>query len=621
MANNVIRATELDFDNIKESLKLFLQNQSEFQDYDFEGSGLSVLLDVLAYNTQYNAFYMNLLANELFLDTAQIRESVVSRAKELGYTPKSAAGAIAFLNMTFTPSGSPNAVTIPKNTEFSSTIDGETFTFVTPTTTTVSANSGSYVATNVKIVEGTPLSFNYTVDLTTSQQFILPNANVDVSSLSVTVQESASNNANSIYSRANNLFAVTANSTVFYLEENSDGFYELKFGNGILGKGLKNGNIIQTEYRICNSDKPNGANTFSGPNSIDGVTTFTISTSQRAYGGTGQETIDSIRFNAPKSFETQNRAVTKEDYKRIVKANFTDVQSVSVYDGGDVTPPKFGKVFLAIKPKNEDVLTIQRKTEIIDLLKDHTAISIDPVLVDPEFVYVIPRHEILFNKDNSTKNASQILNQVVAFTDTFNDNQLGDFVDDFRLSKYVDFIQTNAKNIDSLITNIIAQKRFIPTTGVASNYTISFGKNNISKGSINKGFILNSSPFTFQSKECFLGDDGAGNVIIYTLEGSTKITLVTNVGTIDFDENKVSLVDFNPTGISGTSIKVEVHVQKPDITSELNEIIQISSEDMSITVSDINSGKVLAKTSTRSFSDPINTTNGETTTIISGDFF
>ena len=343
-ANSTIRVTDLNFNTIKSNLKAFLRGKPQFTDYDFEGSALSNLIDLLSYNTYYNAVYTNMVGNEMFLDSAQIRNNVVARAKMLGYTPTSARGSSAVLDVTITPSTNVTSVTIAANTLFTSTIDGIQYKFTTPEAYVLLQSTG-YTSNTIVIKEGEPLQERFTRDTSSSsQRFILSNPSIDTTSIKVQVQTGGSNTTLRTFTEASNLVDVQANSQVYFVQENEDGKYELLFGDNILGKALDDGNIVIANYRVVNGSTTNGANNFVAPAALGGQASFTVAVANSASGGANAESVPSIKFNAPKSFQRQNRAVIKNDYARTILAEAPDIQAVSVWGGEDNDPPIYGKV-------------------------------------------------------------------------------------------------------------------------------------------------------------------------------------------------------------------------------------------------------------------------------------
>ena len=326
-----LRVTELDFDNIKANLKTFLKSQAQFKDYDFEGSGMNILLDVLAYNTHYLGFNANMLANEMFLDSASLRSSVVSHAKTLGYETTSARAPVATVNVNLTTSD--NSKTMNAGTAFTTTVDDTDYQFVTIADVTAT-NTGSAVPfDSVKIYEGTYITTNYTVDSNeVDQRFTLSDANADTSTLTVKVQTSSSDTTTTTYTKATDITQLTSNSTVYYLQETDSGLYEVYFGDGVVSKALSDGNIVQLQYVVTNKSLANGASSFTSPSSIDSVTSITVTTVASATGGAESESIDSIKLQAPLDYAAQGRAVTVDDYKTYTKKLFASSAAVDVVE-------------------------------------------------------------------------------------------------------------------------------------------------------------------------------------------------------------------------------------------------------------------------------------------------
>src|SRR5210317_1336213 len=324
-ANSGIAIAELDFDTVKTNLKTFLEGQAQFQDYDFAGSNLNVLLDVLAYNTYYNNFYLNMLASEMFLDTALIRDSIISHAKELNYLPRSSRGAEATINIEITPSDTPASINIPKGTEFTTVVESNTYTFATTESHIITADvNGDYIANNLIIREGYAIEEFFAVTSNTSQRFVLSNKDIDTRSITVKVRESNTSITNTTYSYATSLFGLGANSAIFFLQPAEKEKYEVVFGNDIAGKRPVNGNLVEVYYQVCNREESNQASAFSSASSIQGYSNVAITTVSRARGGAAPESIADIKFNAPRNVQVQERAVTKNDYKILLQQRFPE---------------------------------------------------------------------------------------------------------------------------------------------------------------------------------------------------------------------------------------------------------------------------------------------------------
>ena len=577
-ANTYLNITEVDFADIKSNLKTYLQSQTQFNDYDFEGSNMSTLLDVLAYNTHYNAFYTNMLANEMFLDTAQQRDSVVSRAKELGYITRSARGSSA--NVTITFSGVSNAVSefeLPKNSTFTTTINNRTFTFVTPESNIVK-NISNVFSKAVTITEGTPITQEFTVNDASPVKYVIPNENVDTRSIRVTVKESSSSSANTIYTQATNIREVNNQSAVYYLQETHDKQYEVLFGTGSLGKPVVNGNVIQVEYRVCHGTQTNGANTFS----IDSISitpshsSTSLSVNSVARGGVEIESVDSIKFNAPRNYKIQNRAVVAKDFERIILNENTNLSSVIAFGGEEAVPAVHGKVYIAIKPQGELIPTTTLKDEIKNSIKSRTMLGIDPVIIDPTYLYVVPTIITYYDTLRANIGTSAIQSLVRNSIINYSSNNLEQFGKRLRYSRFV----RELDNTDDAVLNNEAsfqmQKRFVPSTTNATLVELEF-HNPIVTNSIS------STSFTFNTFVSQLDDDGLGNIRIFRFNtNKEKVFIDSTAGTIDYTTGKLSMSSFLVSAYDGIEIKVSADPINKDIVPVREQVIIISSADATI---------------------------------------
>ena len=470
-----LRVTELDFDQIKTNLKTHLKSQESFKDYNFEGSAMNTLLDVLSYNTHYNAIYGNMISNEMFLDSAVKRDSVVSLAKHLGYTPRSATCSTARLNVTVNnPSGSPATLTMPKGTVFRSRVGGTNYQFVNMSDTTITPTEGVYSFTNVDVKEGTLLNVSYTKDSSAnSQRFLLEDNNIDITTLKVTVQNSITDLTTATYTEASNILEIGSNSEVYFIDAVEKGFYEVTFGDDILGKALSDGNIVTLEYVVCNEDEPNGASDFTLQTGIGGSTNATITTVINAQNGGPRESIDSIKFNAPKYYSSQNRAVTAEDYKVILPKLYQNVDSMQVWGGEDNDPPVYGKVFLAIKPKTGKTLTTSTKNAIKQTyLAGKTMVSITPEIVDAGYICILPTINVYWNPNITSSSATEIATKVRDVVQNYANNDIKNFDSVFRYSQFVNRIDLADAGIVSNITTIRCERHFDAILNQESKYTL-----------------------------------------------------------------------------------------------------------------------------------------------------
>jgi hypothetical protein len=579
-ANTYLKVTEVDFDDIRTNLKSYLSTQDQFQDYNFEGSALATLLDVLAYNTHYNAFYLNMLANEMFLDTAQQRDSVVSRAKELGYLPSSAIGAQANVSLTFTGIANTNAqFTIPRNATFTTTVDDVSYTYVVPTAKTV-VNVSNTFSTSLIIKEGTPLTHRFTVSASNPERYIIPNVNVDTSSIKVTVQESASDTTTTEFLRATNTKQITGTSAVYFLEESADKKYEVVFSPGTLGKPVKNGNIVIIEYLVCNAKDTNGAKTFTVDNLNLGVsyTSVAVTTNKASSGGNTQEAIESIKFNAPRNFQTQNRAIVKNDYERIITTENADIQSVIAFGGEDADPAVYGKVYIALKPVGALMTTNNKKAQIKTSISDRTPLGVDPVMIDPEYTYIIPTVKVFYNRTLSTATTSEVQSAALTAITDFSTNNLEQFDKRFRFSRFVRVLDNlTVAEVLNTDASVQMQKRISPLLNISQSIDILF--NNPIRTS-----TLSSTQFVFETFNCFLDDDGLGTVRIYRFDDTnTKVIQNSNVGTINYTTGKITLSNFNVSSIVGTQLKINATPDTLDVTPLREQILIMQSVDAVVT--------------------------------------
>jgi hypothetical protein len=480
-----LRVTELDFDTIKNNLKSFLNQQSEFTDYDFEGSGLNILLDILAYNTHYNAYYLNMVANESFMDTALLRDSVVSHAKTLGYVPYSTKSPVALINFTVTTtSTTPATLTLPAGYSFlSNQIDGKSYNFVVLEDTTVTKSNTNFYFENLAISEGQLVTYSFVHNQSTNpkQVFTLKDANIDTTTIKVQVSPSTSNTSLTSYSKVTDVLDVTYDSTVFYLQESKSGKFQIYFGNDVVGKKLADGSVVYVTYLLNNATAANKANNFiaaaSTTDSIGNVLTrFIINPVSAAAGGSDRESVDSIKFGSASQFSTQNRLITFKDYESYIKKNYPAVDSLTVWGGEDETPPAYGKVYIALKPKANYYISESEKTRIInEIIKPKSIVAVDTIIRDPEYLYLLVQNYVEYDKNKTTQSADAIRTGIRNAVLTYAQSNLNKFAATFVLSKLqdgVDAVDYNAIRGSETILKL--QKRFEPDLTKASNYNINF---------------------------------------------------------------------------------------------------------------------------------------------------
>ena len=596
MAIKRIDISELDFDDIKTNLKTFLSQQDKFTDYNFEGSGMSILLDLLAYNTHYLAFHSNMLANEMFLDTATQRNSVVSLAGQLGYTPSSAKAPTAVVNVNVN-NATGSSITMAKGTKFLTVIDDVSYNFVNRNEITISPSDGVYSFNNLTIYEGTLASYSYTVDSSnTEQKFLIPNKNVDIDTLRVTVQTSSSDSTTNTYTRATTIKELSSTSKVYFLQEVDNGQFEVYFGDGVIGDAVEDGNIVTLEYIVTNKTNANGASSFTVSGTIGGFSNITVTTVTDAQGGAEPESTDTIKFNAPKSYSAQDRAVTVEDYKIKVRELYPNAQSVSAWGGEDNDTPFYGRVFISIKPTSGSNLTTSTKQSIVTQLKSYSVASVTPVIVDPETTDILLNSTIKYDSKLTTKSIDDIKSLVNTTLTNYNTATLQQFDGVYRYSKISRLIDETDTSILSNITTLNIRKSFTPTIGSSTRYEVNFANalyNPHSEHNKNAGGILSSTGFKINgnNNEVFLDDDGAGNIRLYYLTtGSVRTYLNNTQGTINYNTGSLVINSLDVSSISnvrGTSSSVIELTVKPssnDIVPVRNQVLNIDVANSTITV-------------------------------------
>ena len=603
-----LKVSELDFDQIKTNLKNFLNDQNEFADYNFDGSAMSILLDLLAYNTHYNAFYLNMVVNEMFLDTASLRNSVVSRAKHLGYTPTSVRGAKAYIDITITPANTPSNIIIEKDTQFTSTVNGISYIFATTGSTTINVNAnGIYTSANVELSQGIPLTHRYTANTADpDQRYILPNANTDTSTLTVQIQTSATNTNLYTYSVANDTTTINSTSNVYFLEEDTDSRYRVYFGDDIIGRKLVDGNIIVLKSLISDATAPNGAKTFTPVSTVGGYSNVTVSTLTSASGGADRDTISSIKFNAPKSYQAQNRAVTINDYIRILQRDYTAAESVVAWGGEDNDPPVYGKVYIAVKPTSGLTLSTTTKNDIKNnILGKRNIVSITPEIQDPDYLYVTIDSTVKYDSSKTANTSATIADLISNTIYSYGTDNLGLFSNEFRYSPLIKKIDESETSIESSLSTVKLKRTFTPSINVASSYTLKFS-NEIFHPYTDYIDSVTSTQFSHVDDsntaqiQCSLQDSN-GIMQVYRTVGANRVIVANNVGTVSYTTGLVSLSNFKPTLITDGTANVDVTIAlaSSDITPVRDQILLITNNDISVTMSDTaGTGTSTAVTST-----------------------
>jgi len=593
MASNKFVVADLDFDAIKSNLKSFLQDQPEFSDYNFEGSGFAVLLDTLAYNTHYLGFNANMVANEMYLDSADIRKNVVSLAKMLGYTPSSAKSPTAVVDITLN-NATGSSVTMDKGTTFSAKIDNIEYNFVTNEDIAISPQDGVYKFSNITLYEGTLVNFKYTVDSTdVDQRFVIPNVNADTTTLKVTVQTSISDTTTEVYTLATGLKSLDNTSKAYFLSETDTGKFEIYFGDDILGKKLADGNIITLEYIVSNLEDANGTANFTAKGSVGGFSDVTVVTKTAAQGGSIPETKESIRFNAPLQYTSQDRAVTTTDYETLVKSIYPNATSISAWGGEDDETPIYGVVKIAVKGQSGVPLTNATKLDIVTKLKNYNVASVRPEIVDPIITSIILVVNAKYNKNSTAKTSDTLKSDILSAITNYNTNTLSAFDGVFRFSKMTGIIDNVDSSILSNITTVKMRKDFTPTLNSSTKYDVYF-RNAIYSPHSGHESVLSSTGFKISgnNNEMFLDDDGIGNVRVYYLVSGIKTIQNATQGTIDYSSGQVTLNSLSVASISNirgsASSKIEITVtpSSNDVVPVRDQILEIDVANTIVNVSE-----------------------------------
>jgi len=600
--------TELDFDQIKTNLKNhFRRSGSVFADWDFEGSGLSSLLDVLAYNTHYNAVNAHMAMNESFMDSAQLRANVVSRAKLLGYTPRSRRSSQAEINLVLTRQDSSVAgdYKLERGTRFSTVIDNVTYTFqtISDVTAPVSLSSdspsvGTFTFNNLKIYQGSRRTIDFPVDDSSYQKFTINYADIDTATLKVQVLNGLDDISPETYTKFQTFTNVDSNSQIYFLNENGEGYYDITFGDGIIGKSPNPLDIIRVDFLTTDGEIANGANTFTYVSGADETVTdrASITLNIKAQGGGEKETIDSVKFNAPLTFISQNRAVTAEDYKTLIQQNINNVKDVSVWGGEDNDIPNYGEVNISIRPLdvNQLTLTDEEKRDVESFLDKRRVVSIKPVLRDPQYTFIY--FEVFFKYDLSltTKTKDELETDVRSTISEYNENKLNNFNGVFRYSNFLSTIDNTNIAITNSVVRVYAYKTLtITVTGnVSSNDSIDFGF--ALDGEVDQTeSMISSTTWTYSGSTVQLGDEKISGesdkrrIYVFTRKADGSILKInTNVGSLQPSTGKITL---NNLPASETStIKVKVRPASDDVIAKRKELLSISIADTNV-IGDVDS--------------------------------
>ena len=577
------QVANLDFEDIKVALKEYLRSQSEFTDYDFEGSALSTLIDTLAYNTYYTAFNTNMVVNELFIDSATLRDNVVAIAKQLGYRPKSITSPAASISFTATYANptTDTELILKRGTGFIANYDNTIYQYVTVEDTKAQVANDRAVFTDVEIREGTVVVSNFTVDTSlSSQRFILDNQSIDANTIRVKVYPTGGT-FNEPYLLAENILGIDGNSKIFFLEETEDDRYEMIFGDGVLGKALENGARVEVSYLTTSGPDSNGVKSFVFSGVLENTTGFTpvtnvtIDSSVASSGGELPESVKSIKFNAPKTYGTQDRAVTSDDYAAIVRKIYPSVSDIITFGGEDQDPPEYGKVFIVLKPVDASYLTSLTKKQITDELKKYVVASVEPVIVDPSILYVELSSKIYYNGNVTDQTPSQIRDKVIGSVQTYTTNSDTEkFNGKFRYSKFVGVIDDADRTINSNLTEVTMRKDFYPQLNSTFYYEICF-QNAFDEEC--DGPTLSSTGFRVTEYPTFdvYVEDRDGKIVLYRLDTVTgeKVVLNKDVGEIDYVRGELKMYDL--TIIKGSFFDNRISVRVKPLSNDVQALREV----------------------------------------------
>ena len=578
------QVANLDFEEIKVTLKEYLRGQTEFTDYDFEGSALSNLLDVLAYNTYYTAFNTNMVVNELFIDSATLRDNVVAIAKQLGYRPKSATAPTAYVsfNVNYTNPTTDTELILKKGTGFIASYDNNIYQYVALDDVKAQVANDVAIFTDVPIVEGTQVvnTFLYSRALK-SQRFILDNKNFDTNTIRVKVFPTGGTFSEP-YLVADNILGVDGTSKIFFLDEIEDNRYEVLMGDGVLGRKPEDQSRIEVSYMTTAGPASNGVKTFvfngviENPNGVSPSSfTTSITSTTASSGGEELESTQKIKYTAPKAYGTQNRAVTSQDYEAIVRKIYPATSDIIIFGGEDQVPPEYGKVFIALKPKDASYLTALTKQSIIADLKKYVVASVEPKLVDPSILYVEMNSKIYYNGSATDQTPAQIRDKVIGNVQSYLDtSDTEKFNGKFRYSKMVSVIDDSDRNINSNLTSVTMRKDFYPSLNSTFYYEICF-QNTFDKDCDEP--VLSSTGFRvteYPNFDVYI-EDRDGKIVLYTLDSVTgeKVVLDKELGDIDYDEGELKI--YNLTIIKGSFFDNRISVRVKPLSNDIKALREV----------------------------------------------
>ena len=608
MAGNTgfLSTSELDFSAVKSNLITYLKNQSQFADYNFEASNFNVLLDILAYNTYLNSFYLNQVGSEMFLDTTQLKESAVSHSKELNYLPRSRTSAMALVDVTVTPSNglTPPYITIPKYYKFTTQVNGGTHNFTVPDDIIIRPVDGAYTAANTAIYEGTIVTeyFNVAGNNTT---YTLQSDNIDTRSMSVYVYESSTSSIYYPYIEATSLFGITPTSNVFFMQGYGQNKYQISFGNDVTGRKLTQGNVVRVEYRDTLGETMNGAflfkstSPFYDENAV-AHTNISVALLSAATDGSERESIDSIKFNAPRYFPTQERTVTSQDYIALTKAKFPQLQSVIAYGGEELIPPQYGRVAISVKPfGTSGLISDSLKINIVNYLKLKN-LTTEPIIVNPEFFYVKIDSILHYDSRLTSKSSAQIRSLAEVAILNYATLNLSEFGSDLRYSKLINAIDSSETSIVSNETKLKIIKRWTPVSSIQTTLVFSYENELYHEAvlySLPQGHehALQSSSFIYTHTDnvdytCYIADDGLGTLNIYTIQilagNSVRKVLNPDIGIVNYITGEITLTA-KIKSYTGNHISIYGILKNKDIYAQKNKFILIESTDINLSITDI----------------------------------
>lgn len=581
--------TDTDFDTIKASLIAYLRSQSKYNDYDFEGSGLSVLLDILAYNTHYNALLAHMLTNESFIDSAQLRPNVTSRAKLLGYVPRSTIGSTAIVDLSVeydTELTVPVTLTLPRGTKFTTTVDSIQYPFVVEETVTAARlPDDTFTFESVSLKQGNLKTIRRRVDNNISnQKFIIPDTDVDTSTLVVRVRENENATSYTTYTKYSTISTLSSTSTVYFIQENASGQYEIYFGDGSIGINPTSNSIVELEYVYSVGEETNGAKVFTFADTISGIVSVDVTVVDPAYGGSERESIDSIRFNAPITFVSQNRAVTADDYKAVLQQLSDNIDDISVWGGEDQIEPEYGRVYICIKPQSGNALSDAEKDSLETEIIKKNVLGVTPIIVDPDYTYLKLTAYFKYNPNITDKSRVELQNLVRSVIESYGDNELSQFDGVFRYSKLLRQIDLSEPSILNSYVHVQMFKDFIPVTAIANDVELTFSSQIYQ--SSNTASVISSSSFLISGVKHYFGDapiEGSDirQVYVYKIVDNEQITVIGNAGTVNPAEGTIRLQNFTPD--TTDSIRINAVPNSFDLAPKRNQLLAIDSSEMSVT--------------------------------------